>query len=77
MRIGPTGDFPHGKLNDHDEGGLRVAISSEPDKDIVRIDFGKHIEWLAMPRHMAREFAYAILKHAGVKVEIVEHNHHD
>jgi hypothetical protein len=59
---GPTGDFPQGKLNADDEGALNIAISQE--KGVVRIDFGKPIEWLAMPPDLAFDFASTILVHA-------------
>jgi hypothetical protein len=43
---GATGDYPEGKLNPDDEGGLNIAISTEGGD--VRIDFGKKILWLAL-----------------------------
>ena len=58
---GPTGDFPLGKLNEDDEGALNCAISHE--NGCVRIDFGKRIEWLAMPPDLAFDFASTILVH--------------
>ena len=60
--LGPTGDFPLGKLNPDDEGGLKLAISQE--KGVVRIDFGKPTAWIGLPPDLALEFAATIAKHA-------------
>lgn len=74
-KIGPTGDFPHGKLSPDDEGGINVAISHHiaPDgADMVRLDFGKPVAWLSLPRAQAAAFGVTILKFAGVKFELLE-----
>jgi hypothetical protein len=67
--LGPTGDFPHGKLNADDEGGLMIAISHAeyPAGETVMIQFGTKVSWIGLPNEMAIEFALNILKHAGVK----------
>ncbi|HEY1888465.1 MAG TPA: hypothetical protein VGG86_20850 [Roseiarcus sp.] len=62
MKIGSTDDFPRGKLNPDDEGGLNIAIGSEVD--CVRIDFGEPIAWIALPPDQALAFASLIVKHA-------------
>jgi hypothetical protein len=73
-KLGPTGDFPHGKLSDDDEGGINVALSHHQAPDgtpMVRLDFGKPVAWLSLPQDMAIAFALTLLKHAGVmKVQI-------
>lgn len=61
-RRGPTGDYPHGKLNEDDEGGLKLAISTE--RGTVRLDFGKDIKWFALPPDEALALAAVIAKHA-------------
>jgi hypothetical protein len=62
MKLGATGDFPKGKLNEDDEGGLRIRIGVEEDN--VRVDFGTSVAWFALPPKQAVEFAQAIIKHA-------------
>jgi hypothetical protein len=62
MKIGPTKDFPRGKLNKDDEGGLKIAIHQEGD--VVRIDFGKKIAWIGLPPTEAITFANIITSHA-------------
>jgi hypothetical protein len=61
-KLGATGEFPDGKLNDDDEGELRLMISKEGDN--VRIDFGKPISWLALPKEDALTFANLLIKRA-------------
>ena len=61
-KLGPTRDFPRGKLNSEDEGGLMMKISEE--NSAVRLDFGKPIAWIALPPDEALTFAATIVKHA-------------
>lgn len=43
-RIGATGDFPNGKLNDDDEGELTMGVGVSDGRIIVQ--FGKPIRWM-------------------------------
>lgn len=61
-KLGPTGDFPDGKLNPQDEGGLQMAIHTEGH--VVRIDFGSPVAWVAFEPPIARTLAAALLKAA-------------
>jgi hypothetical protein len=61
-RLGATGDFPRGKLNADDEGGLILAITVIDQT--LRIEFGKPIAWLAMSRDEAIGFAELIMQRA-------------
>ena len=71
-KLGPTGDFPHGKLNAQDEGGLTMAIGLADDGKTVTIDFGKKIAWFGLPKEQAIAFAMTILKHAtGAKSFVI------
>jgi hypothetical protein len=64
--LGPTGDHPKGKLNEDDEGGLLVKISTE--NGVVRIDFGKSIAWLGLDPDAAIAFGGSIIDQAmGIK----------
>jgi hypothetical protein len=64
--LGPTGDFPKGKLNEEDEGGLTMAVSHQvyPSGGVVRIDFGKPTAWIGLPPDEAVAFAKMIVNHA-------------
>jgi hypothetical protein len=64
--IGPTGEFPHGKMGPDDEGGINVAVGID-EFGLVRFVFGKPVTWLSLPREQAVEFAKLILTKAGAK----------
>lgn len=69
--LGATGQHPQGQLSDDDEGELRMAVRYDPVDGVVRVDFGKPVAWLALPRENAIELAKVLLQHAGAKtVEI-------
>jgi hypothetical protein len=63
---GPTHDFPQGKLDSNDEGGIGVAVSHQikGKHRVVRIDFGKPVVWFALDADSALAFASLIVKHA-------------
>jgi hypothetical protein len=61
-KLGPTGDFPKGKLDATDEGGLNIAITTY--RKTVRVDFFKPTAWFALPPEEALAFASLIVKHA-------------
>jgi len=54
-KLGPTGNYPQGKLDPTDEGELIFTISV--CADFVRMDFQKKLEWLAMTPNQARVMA--------------------
>lgn len=60
QKLGATGNYPQGKLNEHDEGELRAGIAIQGDKIII--NFGKPIAWLAMTKQEAKTFAELLLK---------------
>lgn len=45
--VGPTGTFPNGQLKTDDEGGIAIHISADKTKNVVMMQFGKPISWLA------------------------------
>lgn len=61
-KLGPTGEFPNGKLDATDEGALRMAVSQHGNE--VRIDFGSPVAWVAMSPQQAVHMAELIVKHA-------------
>jgi hypothetical protein len=60
--LGAQGSFSDGRLGDDDEGDLKLMVGRH--KDCVRIDFGKPVGWLALPKGTAMALACAIAKHA-------------
>ena len=62
LKVGPTGQFPEGKLNEDDEGEIRIAIGHQDGK--VVIDFGKPVAWLGFTPSQARGIAETLINHA-------------
>ena len=62
-RVGPTGQFPRGKLTEQDRGeiGIRVAAVN----GTVVIDFGKPTSWIGFPPSDARKLAESLVKFAN------------
>ena len=54
--------YPHGKLNEHDEGELAMAISHE-DGNVV-LNFNKPVAWIGMPPEQAMGLAELLIEHA-------------
>jgi len=68
-KIGPTGRFPHGKLDSTDDGELCVAVNHwvVVKKDgsripMVKIDLGTPVTWIAMTADEARNFAKTVIE---------------
>jgi len=61
-KLGATGQFPDGKLNEDDEGQLQLAVAAK-DGNVI-IAFGKSVSWMAMPPEDAKRLAEAIAKRA-------------
>ena len=62
-KLGATGNFPQGKLNEADEGELQLAVGAKPGK--VIIDFGKSVKWIGMEPEGARQFAVFVMNRAN------------
>lgn len=60
--LGPTGDFPEGKIALHDEGEIKFAVGGHSGK--VFIDFGKPIQSIGMTPHQAMGLAQLLIKQA-------------
>lgn len=67
-----TGEFPRGKLDDSDEGALKIGIAYDKHNGIVRVDFGKPVAWLGLPPSEAINIARSLLHHAGAKKITIE-----
>ncbi len=60
--LGPTNDFPHGRLVPHDEGGLMFGVTVF--NGWVIFDFGKPIRSIGFTREGALELAELIKQRA-------------
>jgi hypothetical protein len=61
-KLGPTGTYPHGKLNQDDEGALNFKVGEREGN--VTIEFGGPVTWLAMPPEQAVRFAAVLIAKA-------------
>lgn len=62
-KIGPTGNYPEGKISNDDEGELRIAVHRTA-KDVI-LSFGKSISWIGLPPGTARRLAKLLIKNAN------------
>lgn len=63
-KLGATGNFTDGKLNEDDKGEIMVGIAGIEDR--VVINFGKPIHWVGLTREQAIGVANSLTKHASV-----------
>lgn len=63
QQIGPTHEYPLGRLDETDEGELAVALGIQQGKIVLR--FGALISWLAMSPEQAIMFAEALKQKAA------------
>ncbi len=47
--IGPSRQFPKGKLNEDDQGELTIGVATDKEKKTVIINFGKRVAWIGLP----------------------------
>lgn len=62
-KLGATGQFPRGKLNNNDEGELAIGIAIK-DRTII-IDFGKQVAWLGLDANTAEMLANNLIEKAN------------
>ena len=74
LDLGATGQFPRGKVDERDEGELRMAIAADHQHGIVRVEFGTPVAWLGLPANEARGLARLLLD-AAQKLEEGMHAH--
>jgi len=65
-KLGPTGEFPEGKIDKSDEGEIRFAIAADKSNGVVVIDFGKPVKWLGLPKEKALELGRVLISKAGL-----------
>lgn len=70
--FGATGQHPLGQLDDSDEGELRLGVAFDEVMGVVRIEFGKPVAWLGLPKQEAIQLARMLLRHAGIKNVSIE-----
>jgi hypothetical protein len=56
--------FPRGRKYDNDEDELDIKVATDPEANVVRIDFDKPIRWVAFEPDVAIEIAALIIQKA-------------
>jgi len=59
-KLGPTGDYPLGKHNEEDQGGINVGIAIDKDKLIVH--FGNPTAWIGFGKEDGQIFINMLQK---------------
>lgn len=62
LKLGATGKFPEGKLNENDQGELRAALIVNQGRLVLL--FGKPVEFLAMTKEQAIAMGQGLIKKA-------------
>lgn len=60
LKLGATGEFPGGKISDDDEGELRMIVGLNAITNMIEMQFGKPISWIAMSPDDARALANSL-----------------
>lgn len=71
VEVGPTGEFPEGKVREDDEGALRFAIGVTEGAKVF-IEFGTEVKWMAFGPDDAIELAQSIIMNAQKAVLLKE-----
>jgi len=71
-KMGPTGTFPDGKLNQGDQGELIFGVARDPKTGLVHVNFGTPVAWMAIPPETAVKLARVLLSAAGAKTVEIE-----
>lgn len=62
MKPGKTYDYPRGKLNASDEGGLVISIRAT-DKTVI-VDFGTPVAWIGLGKEDAMALGNGLIERA-------------
>lgn len=57
-------EYPQGRVGATDDGALALAVTADKPHGIVRIDFGKPVEWLGLPPNEAVALAQLLIRKA-------------
>lgn len=57
-------EWPEGRVSGDDEGSLVFIVSADPETNLVKVDFGKLTDWIAMSPQQAVEIAQSLIKQA-------------
>lgn len=56
------GEFPDGRINEHDQGAVAVAIGHQQGR--VTMQFPKNLNWIGFTADQAIDIANSLIEHA-------------
>jgi anti-sigma factor ChrR (cupin superfamily) len=63
--IGPTGEYPNGKLNEQDDGAMHYSVDTDHENQCVIIEFYKPVAWMGLGKEDALMLAKALTSRAN------------
>lgn len=57
-------EFPQGRLGGDDDGSVTFVVSSDREKQVVRLDYAVPVKWVGMSPRQAIELAQLLIQHA-------------
>lgn len=60
--LGATGKFPDGKLNNDDQGEIKIGVTVTDER--VVIAFGKPVDWVGFTREQAIQIGQTLIERA-------------
>lgn len=57
-----TGEYPDGRLNEHDQGAVAIAIGHQEGR--VTMQFPKNLNWIGFTPEQAIDIAQSLVEHA-------------
>ncbi len=62
-KLGPTGKFPRGKMNESDEGELKISIGKNKEGKII-LKFGTPVTWIDLDPEDAIAIGQSLIEKA-------------
>lgn len=64
LNLGATGKFPEGKIDEHDEGEIKIGITVK--EETIIMNFGKNVNWVGFTKEQAKQIAASLLEKANL-----------
>ena len=61
--VGPTGQFPEGKIDKSDDGEIKIAVGVQDGKIVM--EFGAPIEWIGFTPEQGQEIGMLLIKRSA------------
>lgn len=65
LKLGPTGNFPRGKMDPSDRGGIEFTIALDRAHKSIILSFGAPVTWLGLGKDDATIMGQLLLQKAA------------